>query len=254
MNINGTINGPQASTVNQNGGSIDISSNDVPGTPKILPQSMTDLMQQQTNAAQWQHHGNLVISQSQVLQQHQPQFENVQQIQAVNPKESKFRIIKTDSTGNRHSTEPIAENNNNLTGNEEIASTFYNGIHGMTNGVDSSSHQSTMSQQSNNQQHAASLNMIGNYQRGRWIVADFSPEQLIQQNASNLIKNNGQNQQQPTQAQTQQNDETTNIISNQNSTTSTATSHHSIPNCKIINNIMGLLMFKFPKDFVMIQR
>lgn len=79
--------------------------------------------------------------------------------------ESKFRIIKTDSSGNHSSINADQTDNNNQI--EDM-----NGV-----GMGEQQHQGHQQQT----QHA-SLSMIGNYQkRGRWFVKDFSPDQLINQ-------------------------------------------------------------------------
>lgn len=77
--------------------------------------------------------------------------------------ESKFRIIKTDSLGNRSSLNA-----------DQLDSSH------QTDEGEAHSYQQIQTDANSSQYPAQSnLNMIGNYQRrGRWLVKDFSPDQL----------------------------------------------------------------------------
>jgi hypothetical protein len=114
-------------------------------------------------------HNSMVLTQppstmQQQQQQHQ-QFEQhqQQQQQPSSQVESKFRIIKTDSNASRSTDNPSEQ----------------------TDSSSSSAHQQVEDANDahlpHSHQQAASLNIIGNYQRrGRWLVKDFSPDQLVQ--------------------------------------------------------------------------
>lgn len=109
-----------------------------------------------------------IPGQSQPQQQQQQQFDQSQS-SSSNQTESKFRIIKTDPVESLTSSETVVD----PPPTDQV----------LLNGFD---HQNQNISDQQQQQQNQSLTTIGNYQRrGRWLVKDFSPDQLIQQQPSN---------------------------------------------------------------------
>lgn len=134
----------------------------------------------------------MIMSQQATTQQQQQQFDLQQQQQQTgngnNQIESKFRIIKTDSSGNHTANSPdhiVIVDSNSLVG--QIDESMMNGGGVMIGNV--VTHQD-INQQQQQQQHS-SLNMLGDYQRrGRWLVKDYSPADQLTYNQANSAATN----------------------------------------------------------------
>lgn len=129
----------------------------------------------------------------------------------------RFRIVKTDSdrksesvdetiqvipSGNTNlNSQSIQHNDLNLNlNNQSIPATQT--TNAANNNTNSSNFNGNLNETNTNNANPSSNNLINNYQRGRWFVADFLPENLQQQNLTKASLN--QSQPQPIAQQQQQ--------------------------------------------------